>query len=48
MMEKNGAITDQTPDVKRERRPDKELKKDAQIRDASRTLKDEHKKPKRS
>lgn len=42
-MEKNGAVTDKTPDVERERQPDKELVKDAQLRDASRTLKPEHK-----
>ena len=42
-MEKNGAVTDKTPDVERERKPDQELKKDAQLRDAARTLKQEHK-----
>lgn len=41
-MEKNGAITDRTPDVERERKPDKELKKSAQLRDAARTLKGKH------
>ena len=42
-MEKNGAVTDKTPDVERERKPDKELVKTAQIRDAARTLKTTHK-----
>ncbi len=42
-MEKNGAVTDKTPDVERERKPDKELVKNAQIRDAARTLKAAHK-----
>ena len=43
-MEKTGEITDKTPDAKREKEKDEDLCKQAQFRDAARTLKDDHKK----
>lgn len=45
-MEKTGEITEKTPDVEREEKPDKELKKQAEFRDAARVLKSEHSKTK--
>lgn len=42
-MEKTGEITERTPDAEREKKDDTRLKKDAQFRDAARTLKNDHK-----